>query len=78
MGATLDDWTRFQCAIDTLPEDEREVMHLKWFVGMGEDEIAEVVGLSRSTVQRLWKAAKHGINQAMGREQQLACEWVHL
>ena len=53
-------------------------MHLKWFVGMGEDEIAEVVGLSRSTVQRLWKAAKHGINQAMGREQQLACEWVHL
>jgi RNA polymerase sigma factor (sigma-70 family) len=67
--ATLDDWTRFQCAIDMLPEDEREVMHLKWFVGMGEDEIAEVVGLSRSTVQRLWKAAKHGINQAMGREQ---------
>lgn len=66
--ATLDDWTRFQHAIDSLPEDEREVMQLKWFCGLSEQKIAEVLGMSRSSVQRLWKAAKDRISEAMGRE----------
>jgi RNA polymerase sigma factor (sigma-70 family) len=66
--ATLDDWTRFHHAIDELPDDEREVMHLKWFVGLSEEEAASVLGRSRSTVQRQWGAAKSRINEALGRE----------
>lgn len=66
--ATLDDWTRFHNAIDALPDDEREVMHLKWFVGLSEEEAASVLGRSRSTVQRQWGPAKSRINEALGRE----------
>lgn len=66
--ATLDDWTRFQHAIDGLPDGERDVMHLKWFVGMGEDEVARTLGVSRSTVQRQWRAVKDRINDVLGHQ----------
>jgi RNA polymerase sigma factor (sigma-70 family) len=63
---TLDDWTRFHQAVESLPEDERNIMLLKWFLGASENEIAEILDCSRSTVQRLWSAAKTHITTAMG------------
>lgn len=43
-------------------------MHLKWFVGMGEDEVARTLGVSRSTVQRQWRAVKDRINDVLGHQ----------
>ena len=65
---TLDQWTRFQHAVDTLPENEREVMFLKWFLNAEDHEIAETLGCSKSTVKRVWRVAKDRLNEAMGGE----------
>ncbi len=41
-----------------LPERMRQIVELKLFVGLTEDEIADVLGLGRRTVSREWKKAK--------------------
>jgi RNA polymerase sigma factor (sigma-70 family) len=43
---------RMLAAIDSLPDDEREVFNLIRIQGMVQSEVAEVVGISLKTVQR--------------------------
>jgi RNA polymerase sigma factor (sigma-70 family) len=43
---------RMLAAIESLPEDEREVFNLIRIQGMMQSEVAEVVGISLKTVQR--------------------------
>ncbi|HMO14897.1 MAG TPA: sigma-70 family RNA polymerase sigma factor [Pirellulaceae bacterium] len=45
-------------AIDTLPEDEREVVDLLYFHGLTQIEVAEVVGVSKDTIKRRWSRAR--------------------
>lgn len=65
---TLDDWSRFHQAIDNLPENERDVALLKWFMNAKDETIAALLGVSESTTQRLWRDAKKRINEEMGGE----------
>lgn len=51
----LDDALRDLAAID--PERAR-VVELRFFGGLGREEIAEVMGLSSATVSRRWRAAR--------------------
>lgn len=37
-------------AIDALPRRQREVLALKYFLDLGEHDIAEILGISRGTV----------------------------
>ena len=48
----LDDWTAFHEAIDRLPETEREVFSLKWYAGLTQRQIGDLLGLSERTVIR--------------------------
>ncbi len=66
--ATLDEWARFQQAIDALPEAEREVFMLKWFLDASDHDIADTLGVSESTAQRRWSAAKQLVKAAMDGE----------
>jgi RNA polymerase sigma-70 factor (ECF subfamily) len=66
--ATLDDWSQFHQAIDNLPESERDVVLLKWFMNATDETIAAMLGVSESTTQRLWRDAKKRINDEMGGE----------
>src|ERR1700761_3805871 len=50
-GLTLDA-RRMLEAIDNLPEDEREAFSLVRIQGMSQTEVAELLGVSRKTVQR--------------------------
>jgi RNA polymerase sigma-70 factor (ECF subfamily) len=62
---SLEAWTSFHEAMDALPEDEREVMHLGWYGGMRQAEMADVLGISVSTIKRRWYRARLHLRAAM-------------
>jgi RNA polymerase sigma factor (sigma-70 family) len=67
----LDRWTRLHNAAGELPEEEREVFHLCWYLGLKQDEIAGVLGCSGRTVKRRWETAKQLLAAAMPGEKPL-------
>jgi RNA polymerase sigma-70 factor (ECF subfamily) len=54
---SLVQWREFHEQIDTLPADEREVVSLLFYQGLGQSEAAELLSVSVRTVQRRWHAA---------------------
>lgn len=54
----LADWTRFHEAADSLPEHERDLFGMVWYVGLSQDEIASLLGCSPRTVRRRWDEVK--------------------
>lgn len=62
---TLDRWTRLHGAADALPEEEREVFHMCWYLGLKQEEIAALLDCSVRTVKRRWEAAKEKLAAAM-------------
>lgn len=54
----LDRWTRLHEAAEALPADERDVFHLVWYMGLKQEEIANLLGCAVRTVKRRWESAK--------------------
>jgi RNA polymerase sigma factor (sigma-70 family) len=54
----LEKWTRLHASAEALPADEREVFHMCWYLGLKQEEIAELLGCSTRTVKRRWESAK--------------------
>ena len=50
----LYDWTKFHETVEALPEDEKKVFDLIWYDGLKQVEVAELLGVSDKTIQRLW------------------------
>lgn len=61
----LDRWTQFHEAIGRLPEEEREVFHLVWYLGADQQTIAAILGCSERTVKYRWRAAREAVRAAM-------------
>jgi len=61
----LERWTRLHTMAGELPEDESEVFHLCWYLGLKQDEIARELGCSLRTVKRRWESAKERLAAAM-------------
>ena len=55
---TYDHWNQFFAAVDSLPEPEREVFHMTWFLGADQAAISRACNCSLETVKRRWKQAK--------------------
>ncbi len=55
--ASLAQWRELHEQIDRLPDDEREVVDLLFYQGLGQAEAASLLGISLRTVQRRWHAA---------------------
>lgn len=53
-----DRWERFHAVVDRLPEREREVFGMAWYLGADQETIARTIGSSVPTVKRMWKSAK--------------------
>ena len=66
--ASLDRWTLFHEAITRLPDDEREVFHLVWYLGADQKTIAGLVGCSERTVKSRWRAARESIRASLDGE----------
>ena len=51
-------WVRFHDMAAALPEEQRAVFEMAWYLGATQAEIAEVLGISERTVRRRWEAAR--------------------
>ena len=57
----LDRWTLFHEAIGNLPEEEREVFHLVWYLGADQKTIATLMNCSERTVKSRWRSAREAV-----------------
>jgi RNA polymerase sigma factor (sigma-70 family) len=64
--SSLDRWTLFHEAIGSLPEDEREMFHLVWYLGADQKTIARLLDCSERTVKTRWRAAREAVRAALG------------
>lgn len=55
----LDRWTRLHEAAEGLPDEERELFHLVWYLGLNQKDISTLLNCSVRTVKRRWDSAKH-------------------
>ena len=62
---SLDRWTAFHNAIASLPESEREVFHLIWYLGVDQQQASDLLGCSTRTIKRRWQSARHSIHLAL-------------
>jgi RNA polymerase sigma-70 factor (ECF subfamily) len=61
----LDRWTLFHEAIANLPEDDREVFHLVWYLGADQKTIASLLDCSERTVKYRWRSAREAVRAAL-------------
>ena len=54
----LEDVLMLDQSLETLDERQRQVVELRFFAGLSEDEIARALGVSTRTVQREWTKAR--------------------
>jgi RNA polymerase sigma factor (sigma-70 family) len=62
--ARLAEWTRFHETVGSLPEAERELFEMVWYIGLSQDDISKVLGCSPRTVRRRWEEAKNVFSTA--------------
>ncbi len=62
--ARIAEWTRFHETMDALHEDDRALFGMVWYLGLTQDEIAELLGCSARTVRRRWDEAKQAFTTA--------------
>jgi RNA polymerase sigma-70 factor (ECF subfamily) len=58
-------WTDFHRKVETLPEQEREVVDLVWYQGMSQSEAATVLQVSVPTIKRRWLSARLRLQTAV-------------
>jgi RNA polymerase sigma-70 factor (ECF subfamily) len=63
---TLEAWTDFHRAVESLPDEERELFGLLWYEGVTQEEAAAVLGVSLRTVKRHWQSARLRLAGALG------------
>lgn len=64
----LDRWEAFHAAVESLPEEHREVFKLVWYLGLDQQATAEALETSVSTVGRRWREAREMIQARLGND----------
>ena len=65
----LEDVLALDDVLDQLEPRQRQIVEYRFFGGMTEEEIAEVMGISSRTVQREWVKARAWLYSAMYTEE---------
>jgi len=60
----LAEWTRFHELVESLPDDERGLFEMVWYLGLSQDEIAAALDCSPRTVRRRWEETKRRFTNA--------------
>jgi len=61
----LERWERFHAVVEKLPEDQREVFSLIWYLGLEQQAVADALGTSLRTVSRRWQEARQAVRAAV-------------
>lgn len=64
----LDRWEAFHAAVESLPDEEREVVLLAWYMGADQRSIATMAGCSERTVRSRWRQARERLRTALAGE----------
>lgn len=59
---------RLHEAAATLEPADQEIFHMRWFLGMTHEQIANVVGCSEKTIKRSWNSIKDLLRERAGVE----------
>lgn len=59
-------------AVATLPDAQREIVHLRWYAGLGVSEVAEVLGAPRDTVKSRLRYALGHLRSALAEREETA------
>lgn len=62
----LAEWTEFHLQVESLGDEEREVVGLLFYQGLSQAEAAAVLEVSERTVKRRWQSARLALFDAMG------------
>jgi RNA polymerase sigma factor (sigma-70 family) len=63
----IDRWEQFHSAMEALPEEQREVFKLVWYLGLDQQAAADALGISVRTLARRWQEARGAIRLALER-----------
>ena len=64
----LERWAAFHEAVERLPDEDRGMIELGFYEGLGKDEIARVLGVDERTVRRWWNRATRRLADQLGDE----------
>jgi len=64
----LDRWEAFHAAVESLPDEQREVVLLAWYMGADQRSIATVAGCSERTVRSRWRQARERLRTTLAGE----------
>lgn len=59
-------WNEFHQAVETLPEDEKQVVDHVWYQEHSLPETADLLGVSLSTIKRRWMSARLKLQTKLG------------
>ena len=62
----MERWTRFHEVAAQLPDEERELFDLVWYMGLQQRDVATSLGCSLRTVKRRWESVKKRLNELLG------------
>ena len=51
-------WSEFHAQVESLPEEEQEIINLIWYEGLSQEEAANLLDISVRTVKRRWHSAR--------------------
>lgn len=55
---SVNSWTRFHEAAESLNNDDRELFNLVWYLGLNQEQAANALGCSVRTIARRWDIVK--------------------
>ena len=61
----LSGWTEFHAHVESLSEDEQEIVNLLYYEGLTQEEAARVLGISFRTLKRRWQATKLKLHEVL-------------
>lgn len=64
--SSLAEWAEFHEQVAQMPEEEQEAFCLLWYQCLGQEEAADVLGVSLRTMKRRWRDARLWLDESMG------------
>lgn len=62
-------WSEFHGQVESLPEEEQEIINLIWYEGLSQEEAAKLLDISVRTVKRRWHSARMKLYEVLSSDE---------